>query len=55
MDQMIRRNHRTVDDVLRSVDFVNFEAVEGDILEFGVFGGVSLALLAKAHTLTLKE
>lgn len=33
----------------RAADFVNFEAVEGDFLEFGVFGGVSLALLADAY------
>lgn len=34
---------------LRAAEFVNFEAVEGDILEFGVFGGLSLLLLAHAH------
>jgi len=34
---------------VKVADFVNYEAVPGDILEFGVFGGVSLALLAEAH------
>lgn len=33
----------------RVADFVNFEGVEGDFLEFGVFGGISLALLADAY------
>lgn len=33
----------------RAADFVNFEVVEGNFLEFGVFGGVSLALLADAY------
>jgi hypothetical protein len=50
MDQMIRRNLHRWTMYSRAVDFVNFEAVEGDILEFGVFGGVSLALLAQAHS-----
>ena len=50
MSQMIRRNQDRWTMYARAVDFVNFEAVEGDILEFGVFGGVSLALLAQAHS-----
>ncbi len=32
----------------RAVEYINYEAVPGDILEFGVFGGLSLVLLAKA-------
>ncbi len=31
-----------------AAEYVNFEAVPGDVAEFGVFGGVSLALIAKA-------
>jgi len=50
MDQMIRHKLDRWTMYTRAVDFVNFEAVEGDILEFGVFGGVSLALLAQAHS-----
>ncbi len=49
IDQMMRRNLDRWTMYLRAVDFVNFEAVEGDILEFGVFGGVSMALLAQAY------
>ena len=33
----------------RAIDFVNRLAVPGDILEFGVFAGASLALLVHAH------
>jgi hypothetical protein len=49
IDQMARHNLDRWTMFVRAVDFVNFEAVEGDILEFGVFGGISLALLARAH------
>jgi len=34
----------------RAVEYINYEAVPGDIVEFGVFTGISLALLAKAHS-----
>ena len=34
----------------RAVEYVDYEAVPGDIVEFGVFTGISLALLAKAHS-----
>lgn len=34
----------------RAADFINYEAVPGDIVEFGVFTGTSLALLARAHS-----
>lgn len=49
MSEMIRRNPERWTVYSHAVDFVNFESVEGDILEFGVFGGLSLALLAQAH------
>lgn len=32
------------------IEYLNYEAVPGDIVEFGVFTGISLALLAKAAT-----
>jgi len=35
---------------LNAVDYVNYEQVPGDILEMGVFSGLSLALFAKAHS-----
>jgi hypothetical protein len=34
----------------RAVEYINYEAVAGDIVEFGVFTGMTLALLAKAQT-----
>ncbi len=34
----------------RAVEYVDYEAVPGDIVEFGVFTGISLALLGKAHS-----
>ena len=34
----------------RAVEYVNYEAVPGDIIEFGVFTGISLALFSKAHS-----
>jgi hypothetical protein len=33
-----------------AIEYVNYEAVAGDVVEFGVFTGISLALLAKACT-----
>jgi hypothetical protein len=38
-----------------AVNYINYESVPGDIVEFGVFTGVSLALLAKAHSFDPKE
>ncbi len=38
----------------RAIEYINYEAVPGDIVEFGVFGGVSLALLAKAASFDAK-
>jgi hypothetical protein len=38
-----------------AVEYINYEAVAGDIVEFGVFTGMSLALLAKAQTFDPKE
>jgi len=35
-----------------ATEYIDFEAVPGDIVEFGVFTGMSLALLAKAHSFT---
>ncbi|MGH9319215.1 MAG: TylF/MycF/NovP-related O-methyltransferase [Vicinamibacteria bacterium] len=48
-DEIARHNLDRWTMFVRTADFVNFERVEGDVLEFGVFGGVSLALLACAH------
>jgi len=48
MSQMASRDPRWTT-FLRVVEYVNYEAVPGDIVEFGVFTGISLALLANAH------
>jgi len=53
MSQMASRDPRWTT-FLRAVEYVNYEAVPGDIVEFGVFTGISLALLAKAHACDAK-
>ena len=45
--QLTRRDRRW-DTFVDSLEYINYEAVAGDIVEFGVFTGVSLTLLAKA-------
>jgi hypothetical protein len=52
--QMARRDARW-ETFCRAIEYVNFEAVPGDIVEFGVFTGISLALLAKAESFDPKE
>ena len=47
--RMARRDARWTT-FCRAIEYVDYEAVPGDIVEFGVFTGISLALLAKAHT-----
>jgi O-methyltransferase len=49
VDRLIRRDPRS-QTFFSAIDFVNYERVPGDIVEFGVFTGVSLALLAKGHS-----
>ena len=49
MTALMRQDART-DTFIRAVEFVNFERVAGDIVECGVHGGLSLAVLAKAAT-----
>lgn len=53
VDELARRDDR-FDAFARTLDFVNYESVPGDIMEFGVFGGQSLALLARAHSFDSK-
>jgi hypothetical protein len=48
MSQLASRDPRWAT-FCRAMEYVNYEAVPGDIVEFGVFTGISLALLAKAH------
>ena len=49
MSRLIARDPRWTT-FCRAAEYVNYEAVPGDIVEFGVFTGISLALLAKAHS-----
>ena len=37
-----------------AIEYINYEKIPGDILEFGVFTGVSLALLTKAQSFDSK-
>ena len=39
----------------KSIRFINYEIVEGDIIEFGVYSGRSLALLSYFHDLYYKN
>jgi hypothetical protein len=48
MTRLIRGDQRA-STFFAAIDFVNYEQVPGDIVEFGVFTGISLALLAQGH------
>lgn len=47
--RLIRADARS-DTFFRAIEFVNYEGVPGDFFEGGVFGGLSLALIAKGAT-----
>jgi O-methyltransferase len=49
MTRLIRGDARSTT-FFDAIELVNFERVEGDFVECGVFGGVSLALLGKGAT-----
>jgi hypothetical protein len=53
ISQLIRGDVRSTT-FFDAIEFINFERVEGDIVECGVFGGISLALLAKGATFDSK-
>jgi O-methyltransferase len=53
MGQIVQRDVRG-HTFFRAIEFINFERVPGDIVECGVFGGLSLALLAKGATFDTK-
>ncbi len=48
MTQIIRRDPRS-STFLCAVDYINYEGIPGDVVEFGVFTGLSLALFAQGH------
>jgi hypothetical protein len=45
--QLVRRDRRW-ETFVGAIEYANYEQVPGDVMEFGVFAGTSLALLAKA-------
>jgi O-methyltransferase len=49
IDRLARRDARW-DAFVSAAEFVNYEAVPGDVVELGVFTGLSLALLARAFS-----
>jgi hypothetical protein len=49
ISRLLRQDERSPTFV-QALDYVNFERVPGDVVEGGVFGGLSLAILAKAAT-----
>jgi O-methyltransferase len=53
MTRLIRNDPRA-DTFFRAIEYVNFERVDGDIVECGVFGGMSLAVLARGATFDSK-
>jgi len=53
MTRLIRGDDRSTT-FFAAIDFVNYEQVPGDIVEFGVFSGISLALLAQGHQFDTK-
>jgi predicted O-methyltransferase YrrM len=46
--QIMRRDARSTT-FLSAIDYINYEAIPGDVIEFGVFTGLSLAQLAHGH------
>ena len=53
MSQMIRRDTRTPT-FFAALDYINYERVPGDVVEFGVFTGISLALFAQGQAFDSK-
>lgn len=53
MDQLARKDARW-STFVAAVEYVNYEQVGGDVVEFGVFSGKSLALLARAQSFDTK-
>jgi hypothetical protein len=49
MTQIIRRDARAAT-FMSALDYINYERIPGDVLEFGVFTGLSLAIFSQGHT-----
>ena len=50
----LAREDRRWSTMCEAIEYINYEKIPGDILEFGVFTGVSLALLTKAQSIDPK-
>jgi hypothetical protein len=50
MDQLVHQHRPRWDTFVSAAEYLNFEGVPGDVVEFGVFAGSSLALLARAFS-----
>ena len=48
MTQIVRRDARSAT-FFAALDYINYERVPGDVVEFGVFTGLSLAVFAQGH------
>jgi O-methyltransferase len=48
MTQIIRRDPRS-ETFMSAISYIDYECIPGDVVEFGVFTGLSLALLAQGH------
>jgi hypothetical protein len=48
MTQIIRRDPRS-QTFMNAIEYVDYEAIQGDVVEFGVFTGLSLAQFAQGH------
>ena len=53
MSQIIRRDPRSTT-FFHALDYINYEQIPGDVVEFGVFTGLGLALLAQGHAFDAK-
>jgi O-methyltransferase len=49
-DELAHHHKARFDAFVAAAEYLNFEEVPGDVLEFGVFTGASLALLARAFS-----
>jgi len=53
MTQIIRRDARS-STFFAAIDYINYERVPGDVVEFGVFTGLSLAEFSQGHAFDTK-
>jgi O-methyltransferase len=53
MSQIIRRDARS-QTFMSAIDYINYERVAGDVVEFGVFTGLSLAQFTQGHLFDTK-